>query len=331
MKWDVFYDRFWDWAESTQIRNLSKLEDFGPSEEITEVALEYDQSHGTRLIRKALEAGGKFRPEDIVTLIEEVLPEELYGPVFRANSAPYSWDELEELEDIVDPQLLEEAGEPCTGPSDWDDFYNAFDEWDEETQSRNLAELKNYGPSDEVTDVAEELWDEDDVDRLVGGAIRSGVKFSPEEILRLISSVSPQMQETLIRAAGEPFTQSQLDELADLFWDLDLMEEIARRDGLTCSWEEDGLDEEALEALMTTLEPKPKGLLARLTGWMTRHPILAAMLAGFAGPQAQKQDKEHDCVNGPAHYGYRYGRWYYGHCHQYGCEFGKSKGDGSKD
>lgn len=27
-----------------------------------------------------------------------------------------------------------------------------------------------------------------------------------------------------------------------------------------------------------------------------------------------------DCDNCPAHYGYRYGRWYYGHGHQHGCE-----------
>lgn len=33
-----------------------------------------------------------------------------------------------------------------------------------------------------------------------------------------------------------------------------------------------------------------------------------------------------DCANCPAHYGYRYGRWYYGHHHTHGCEFG---GNGS--
>ena len=36
-----------------------------------------------------------------------------------------------------------------------------------------------------------------------------------------------------------------------------------------------------------------------------------------------------DCANCPPHYGYRYGRWYYGHGHVYGCEFGGNKGDGS--
>ena len=33
-----------------------------------------------------------------------------------------------------------------------------------------------------------------------------------------------------------------------------------------------------------------------------------------------------DCTNCPAHYGYRYGRWYYGHGHQHGCQRGGNGG-----
>ena len=38
-----------------------------------------------------------------------------------------------------------------------------------------------------------------------------------------------------------------------------------------------------------------------------------------------------DCANCPPHYGYRYGRWYYGHGHNHGCEFGGDKGGGGPD
>ena len=38
-----------------------------------------------------------------------------------------------------------------------------------------------------------------------------------------------------------------------------------------------------------------------------------------------------DCANCPPHYGYRYGRWYYGHDHSEGCEFGGNKCSGSRD
>lgn len=35
-----------------------------------------------------------------------------------------------------------------------------------------------------------------------------------------------------------------------------------------------------------------------------------------------------DCANCPPHYGYRYGRWYYGHGHIYGCQRGGNRGGG---
>ena len=34
-----------------------------------------------------------------------------------------------------------------------------------------------------------------------------------------------------------------------------------------------------------------------------------------------------DCANCPPHYGYRYGRWYYGHGHTRGCQRGGPGGD----
>ena len=37
------------------------------------------------------------------------------------------------------------------------------------------------------------------------------------------------------------------------------------------------------------------------------------------------------CTNCPPHYGYRYGRWYYGHNHIEGCQFGGNKGGGGRD
>ena len=54
-------------------------------------------------------------------------------------------------------------------------------------------------------------------------------------------------------------------------------------------------------------------------------------------PKSASQKKKHtgkcdgDCANCPPHYGYRYGRWYYGHDHIEGCVFGGNKESGSKD
>ena len=64
---------------------------------------------------------------------------------------------------------------------------------------------------------------------------------------------------------------------------------------------------------------------------------LAAIFAGASAGVSLAQGRRHnrrcngDCANCPPHYGYRYGRWYYGHDHDHGCEFGGNKGSGSMD
>ena len=46
----------------------------------------------------------------------------------------------------------------------------------------------------------------------------------------------------------------------------------------------------------------------------------------FSGGHGDSGKCNGDCDNCPAHYGYRYGRWYYGHGHQHGCERGGNGG-----
>lgn len=64
-------------------------------------------------------------------------------------------------------------------------------------------------------------------------------------------------------------------------------------------------------------------------------PSSSSSFSSFTSKPMQK--KQHsgkcdgDCANCPPHYGYRHGRWYYGHDHVEGCEFGGNKGSGSKD
>ena len=40
MDWQIFYERFFDWASSTQIQRVRQLTSFGPSDQVTEVAQE---------------------------------------------------------------------------------------------------------------------------------------------------------------------------------------------------------------------------------------------------------------------------------------------------
>ena len=73
----------------------------------------------------------------------------------------------------------------------------------------------------------------------------------------------------------------------------------------------------------------------RLTKESQRSMGKAAVVTGLLGAQvlndlSEKNNSGHrcngDCANCPPHYGYRYGRWYYGHGHQCYCERGGNGG-----
>ena len=62
-------------------------------------------------------------------------------------------------------------------------------------------------------------------------------------------------------------------------------------------------------------------------------PMPEKMKVDFSKPRKKKHSGrcDGDCANCPPHYGYRHGRWYYGHNHIEGCVFGGNKGGGGRD
>lgn len=69
MNWDQYYEKFYDWATSTQISRMSSLTSYGASSEVAEVAQEYmDEKAASRLIKKAVAYGVQFTPEEIYDL-----------------------------------------------------------------------------------------------------------------------------------------------------------------------------------------------------------------------------------------------------------------------
>lgn len=90
--------------------------------------------------------------------------------------------------------------------------------------------------------------------------------------------------------------------------------------------EDDSLEEIDISAGDHSPPPKQPGFFAALFGAM----------AGVNMARGLHQKRHNgrcngDCAHCPPHYGYRYGRWYYGHDHVHGCEFGGNKGNGSMD
>jgi hypothetical protein len=141
--------------------------------------------------------------------------------------------------------------------------------------------------------------------------------------MELTSMVDKPILTRLADTATEPFSKEQLEELYMLIDD-DVFERVSKRSNVDIFADEDDED-----TYLSNKHQQPKaGLLSQSCG----------LALGVASENSQTvRKKEHngrcdgDCAHCPPHYGYRYGRWYYGHHHQHGCEFGGNKGDGSAE
>ena len=69
--WEEYYEKFYDWAESTQSRNLSQLTTLGDADEVAEIIIELQVNApvANRLLKRANEAKMKFKADDLVEFL----------------------------------------------------------------------------------------------------------------------------------------------------------------------------------------------------------------------------------------------------------------------
>lgn len=65
MKWAAFYEKCSDWSDSTTMKQIYSLEDFGTPSEIADACNYIDSKAAILLLRKAKDAGVVFSPQDI--------------------------------------------------------------------------------------------------------------------------------------------------------------------------------------------------------------------------------------------------------------------------
>lgn len=108
MKWEDYYDKFYDWAESTRIKKLASVEELGSADEVTEVMQEFSISHEevvNRIARKAVEQKLVFSADNIMDLINE-MDSELYRQIALQSVKAFSRDDLILLEEYLDNQTM---------------------------------------------------------------------------------------------------------------------------------------------------------------------------------------------------------------------------------
>jgi hypothetical protein len=223
----------------------------------------------------------------------------------------------------------------------WDEYYEKFYEWAESTQVRNLSALTSLGSADEVGEIIIELQvNVPAANRLLLKAVEAKLAFSGSDLVEFACINDKELATAAVRNSAGRLTAEDMEYLYGEIDDEviieickqrniplpeDLREEIEFEEP-----EEIEADEplEEVDIYMDNFYPPPKrpGFFATLFG----------VIAGINMSNGFKQHQHNgrcngDCAHCPPHYGYRYGRWYYGHDHVHGCEFGGNKGSGSMD
>lgn len=193
----------------------------------------------------------------------------------------------------------------------WDEYYSRLYDWAESTQISRMSSIEDFSDAEghEVVEVAMSFLEEAASTRLIRKAMAGGVHFTAEDVVDVAEYIKEELLPTMALGATTVYTEEQLEYLSSFLSDADY--DRLRR---------------AKSRKSTTVKKRKK-----------KPGLLAALFIALAGTpknkQPQKNSRPHkhsgkcegDCSKCPPHYGYRYGRWYYGHNHVYGCQFGGNK------
>ena len=150
--------------------------------------------------------------------------------------------------------------------------------------------------------------DSEPVEKLIAQICSKSTHFTEKDILTLLPYMPDDgAMNKLVGSTDARFSEDGLNELCDYGVEESLIKNISKRSGIPYAAPADPMEEPP--------DDTPG----------TKPGFLSALLAGFAlfgGSKTKHTGKcTGDCAHCPPHYGYRYGRWYYGHGHTDGCEF----------
>lgn len=222
----------------------------------------------------------------------------------------------------------------------WDEYYEKFYDWAESTQVRNLSGLTSLGSADEVGEIIIELQTNvPAANRLLRKAVDAKLAFSGSDLVEFACINDKELATAAVRNSAERLTAEDMEYLYGEIDDAVIVE-LCKQRHLTLP--EDLREEEEAEPEQIE-EDEPLEEIDISAGDFSPPPkqpgFFAALFGAMVGVNIARDlhQKRHngrcngDCAHCPPHYGYRYGRWYYGHDHVYGCEFGGNKGSGNMD
>lgn len=227
----------------------------------------------------------------------------------------------------------------------WDEYYEKFYDWAESTQVRNLSALTSLGSADEVGEIIIELQvNVPAANRLLKKAVVEKLEFSASDLIEFLCINDKELATAALHNSANRLTAADMEDLYGVAEDDDIIK-ICQEHNLTLpedlreeeeyiddEEEEDEIEQEPLEEVDIYIDdfvPEPPA--PKLGFFGTLFAVIAGVGAASNHGQRHNGRCNGDCANCPPNYGYRYGRWYYGHDHVHGCEFGGNKGSGSMD
>lgn len=122
MTWEDFYDKFYEWADSTQVSRISQLTSFGCHEQVAEIIQMYsDEKAASRLAKKAMAAGVRFTPDEIVEM-QGFVSKECMNQMVTSALGDFTQEQVEELVFSMDDDIY----------ADFEKRYCHYGEEDEE-------------------------------------------------------------------------------------------------------------------------------------------------------------------------------------------------------
>lgn len=155
MTWEEYYDKFYDWAESTQIKKLSSVEALGPAEEVTEVMVSFAFDHEdivNRIARKAIEQKIVFSGENIADLTNFIDPQ-LQNQLTLQSADSFTEEDLNHLLGMVDDDIVAslykkkgyKIPDEYSFIDDSDDFEEEYEDSEPDVSEATFAEKQPSG------------------------------------------------------------------------------------------------------------------------------------------------------------------------------------------